>query len=191
MAVHIQKPAFNLRDKLNSLDYKKLPYDKMPHGTLVQTQLVSRVADTSSTSTSWHDIDEMRFTYKFEDSTLLISANYSMGGQSGTAYRLGLDVDDDIDGTASGRRQLTRSGLHRINSSSDAFQTRVHFMFWYKPRAWRMTQYWFKGENSNTSRVWYHTYGDQTRSYFMIQEFRGIINGISDGGENWDIGDLT
>ena len=191
MAVHIQKPAFNLRDKLNSLDYKKLPYDKMPHGTLVQTQLVSRVADTSSTSTSWHDIDEMRFTSKFEDSTLLISANYSMGGQSGTAYRLGLDVDDDIDGTASGRRQLTRSGLHRINSSSDAFQTRVHFMFWYKPRAWRMTQYWFKGQNSNTNRIWYHTYGDQTRSYFMIQEFRGIINGISDGGENWDIGDLT
>jgi len=191
MAVNIQKPAFNLRDKLNSLDYKKIPYDKMPHGTLVQTQLVTREADTSSTSTAWMDINDMKFTCKFEDSTLLITANYSMGGNNGSAYRLGLDVDDDIDGTASGRRQLTRTGLHRINSGSDALQSRATFMFWYKPRAWRMTRYWLKGENANSTRVWYHTYAGQTRSYFMIQEFRGIINGIGDGGENWDLGDLS
>ena len=191
MTVHIQKPAFNLRDKLNSLDYNKIPYNKMPHGTLIQTQLVSRIADTSSTSTAWMDIDEMRFTCKFEDSTLLITANLSMGGENGSAYRLGLDIDDDIDGTDTGRRQLTRTGLHRINSASDAFQTRATFMFWYKPRAWKVAQYWLKGENSNSNRVWYHTYAGQTRSYFMIQEFRGIINGIGDGGEDWDLGGLS
>ena len=125
MAVNIQKPEFNLRDKLNSLDYNKIPYNKMPHGTLIQTQLVTRIADASSTSTSWGDIDEMRFTCKFEDSTLLISANY------------------------------------------------------------------YKGQTGNGNRVWWHSYGGQTRSYFMIQEFRGIINGIGDGGENWDLGDLS
>ena len=191
MVVNIQKPAFNLRDKLNSLDYKKLPYDKMPHGTLIQTQLVTRIADTSSTSTSWMDIDEMRFTCKFEDSTLLISANYSMGGVASSGYRLGIDVDDDINGTDTGRREIFRTGLHNTTDYLDGYPTRSHMAFWYKPRSWRMTQYWYKGTTGNGNRVWWHTYAGQTRSYFMIQEFRGIINGIGDGGENWDLGDLS
>ena len=191
MTVHIQKPAFNLRDKLNSLDYNKIPYNKMPHGTLIQTQLVTRIADASSTSTSWGDIDEMRFTCKFEDSTLLISANYSMGGVASSGYRLGIDVDDDIDGTASGKRQIFRTGLHNTTDYLDGYPTRSHLQFWYKPRAWRATQYYYKGQTGNGNRVWWHTYASQTRSYFMIQEFRGIINGIGDGGENWDLGGLS
>ena len=41
MAVRIEKPQFNLRDKISSLDYIKLPKNKMPEGTVLQTQYVS------------------------------------------------------------------------------------------------------------------------------------------------------
>ena len=44
MAVRIEKPQFNLRDKISSLDYIKLPKHKMPEGTVLQTQYVSTSA---------------------------------------------------------------------------------------------------------------------------------------------------
>ena len=44
MAVRIEKPQFNLRDKISSLDYIKLPKNKMPEGTVLQTQYVSTSA---------------------------------------------------------------------------------------------------------------------------------------------------
>lgn len=37
MPIHITKPAFNLRAKLNDLDYGRVPYQKMPGGSVVQT----------------------------------------------------------------------------------------------------------------------------------------------------------
>ena len=36
MVVRVEKPAFNLRDKLNELDYGTLPVEKMPSGSVVQ-----------------------------------------------------------------------------------------------------------------------------------------------------------
>ena len=36
MTVRITKPEFNLRDKLSELDYSRVPYDKMPSGSIIQ-----------------------------------------------------------------------------------------------------------------------------------------------------------
>ena len=48
MAVRIEKPQFNLRDKISSLDYIKLPKNKMPEGTVLQTQYVSTSAQVTA-----------------------------------------------------------------------------------------------------------------------------------------------
>ena len=37
MTVRVTKPAFNLREKLSELDYSRVPYDKMPAGSIIQT----------------------------------------------------------------------------------------------------------------------------------------------------------
>ena len=50
MAVRIEKPQFNLRDKISSLDYIKLPKHKMPEGTVLQTQYVSTSAQVTATN---------------------------------------------------------------------------------------------------------------------------------------------
>ena len=36
MTINVSKPEFNLRDKLNQLDYGNVPYEKMPAGSIIQ-----------------------------------------------------------------------------------------------------------------------------------------------------------
>lgn len=36
MTVRVNKPSFNLREKLSELDYSHVPYDKMPMGSVIQ-----------------------------------------------------------------------------------------------------------------------------------------------------------
>ena len=38
MTVRVSKPKFNLREKLNELDYDQVPYEKMPVGSVIQVQ---------------------------------------------------------------------------------------------------------------------------------------------------------
>ena len=37
MVVRVERPEFNLRSKLNEVDFSKLPYEKFPIGSVVQT----------------------------------------------------------------------------------------------------------------------------------------------------------
>ena len=36
MTVYANKPAFNVREKLKEIDYGKVPYHKMPAGSVIQ-----------------------------------------------------------------------------------------------------------------------------------------------------------
>ena len=38
MTTRITKPAFNFREKLTELDYAKIPYEKMPSGSVIQVK---------------------------------------------------------------------------------------------------------------------------------------------------------
>ena len=38
MATRVTKPAFNFREKLTELDYDKIPYEKMPSGSVIQVK---------------------------------------------------------------------------------------------------------------------------------------------------------
>ena len=50
MTVRITKPEFNLRDKLNYLDFDRVPYQKMPAGSIIQ--IVTGETDTQFNSSS-------------------------------------------------------------------------------------------------------------------------------------------
>ena len=52
MTVRISKPEFNLRSKLNELDYGHVPYEKMPPGSIIQYVLApaSQVSARYTTS---------------------------------------------------------------------------------------------------------------------------------------------
>jgi len=78
MTVRANKPAFNVREKLKSLDYSHLPYEKIAPGAIVQTVFhfapSSGGAENETTSTSYQDanITKFNFTPRFLNSKILL-----------------------------------------------------------------------------------------------------------------------
>lgn len=67
MAVRIEKPQFNLRDKLSELDYSILPYDKIPPGGIVQCKTIYAPNTTfTTTATDWTTIDHASANYNIK-----------------------------------------------------------------------------------------------------------------------------
>ena len=56
MTVRANKPAFNVREKLKSLDYSHVPYEKMPAGSVIQFKhYTSANASIFTTNTTYTD----------------------------------------------------------------------------------------------------------------------------------------
>ena len=52
MAVRITKPEFNLREKLTELDYSRLPIQKMPATSIIQTQYYQTTTEATTNNDS-------------------------------------------------------------------------------------------------------------------------------------------
>ena len=86
MVVRVEQPAFNLRSKLNELDYAHIPYEKMPPGSIIQsasttitTSLILNAASDSSLLGAYSDTP-MTFTIspKFASSKLLVNFEFGL-----------------------------------------------------------------------------------------------------------------
>ena len=79
MTVRANKPAFNVREKLKSLDYSHVPYEKMPAGSIIQVVRINSSTDTSisgsGASSSWNAIASTSGVIypKYQNSQLLYS----------------------------------------------------------------------------------------------------------------------
>ena len=52
MTVRITKPEFNLREKLTELDYSRLPIQKMPATSIIQTQYYQTTTEATTNNSS-------------------------------------------------------------------------------------------------------------------------------------------
>ena len=91
MTVRITKPEFNLREKLTELDYSRVPYEKMPLGSVIQTQNYSTsTTATNNSNSSYVSIGlYVTITPLIVGSTLEVSAcipNYSNNTDGSTAW---------------------------------------------------------------------------------------------------------
>ena len=86
MTVRISKPEFNLREKLSELDYSRVPYQKMPAGSIIQsasttitTSLILNAASDSSLLGAYSDTP-MTFTInpRFPNSKLLVNFEFGI-----------------------------------------------------------------------------------------------------------------
>jgi len=89
MTVRITKPEFNLREKLTELDYSRVPYEKMPASSIIQTKYYQTDTQaTSNNASSYVSIGlYVNITPLIVGSTLEVSAcipNYSNDPGSGT-----------------------------------------------------------------------------------------------------------
>ena len=76
MTVRVSKPAFNLRSKLNELDYKILPFEKAPRGSIIQTVVNQKMSTTQKERAgAWAEFDSdlrIDFTPYLPTSQLLL-----------------------------------------------------------------------------------------------------------------------
>ena len=99
MVVKITKPEFNLREKLTELDYDRVPYEKMPAGSIIQ--VVDHKANNSPTTNSgtYSDIAGTSFDIypKFSTSKIFVSWDFGTeqnGALSGIAFRVYRKIND-------------------------------------------------------------------------------------------------
>ena len=104
MTIRVSKPVFNLREKLTELDYSTLPYDKIPPGGIVQSQVKYSNNTTFTTSAdAWTTLQvggqvdfTIKITPKFMGSKLVFETDMTTkldddGGY--VRYRL-VDLND-------------------------------------------------------------------------------------------------
>ena len=95
MVVRVEKPEFNLRSKLNEVDFSKLPYEKFPIGSVVQTVVnypenevvVKAQQPGGSNGFSETPDGQYRTTIHpmFENSLLLLDLTFLFGGNNNSS----------------------------------------------------------------------------------------------------------
>ena len=99
MTVRASKPEFNLREKLTELDYSRVPYEKMPAGTIIQVVDHKANDHPTTNSTSYSDIAGTFFDIypKFSTSKIFVSWDFGTehnGVINGLAFRVRRKIDD-------------------------------------------------------------------------------------------------
>jgi len=78
MTTRITKPAFNFREKLTELDYAKIPYEKMPSGSVIQVKQNYHTGNQSYGATnSAVELFGINIFPKLSTSSFLITAHVS------------------------------------------------------------------------------------------------------------------
>ena len=89
--VNVTKEEFNFREKLTRLDTEKIPYEKMPVGSVIQVQQHHLYGSGQVTTTSGSFQDSglfIDFHPKFANSRLLVTCEFN--AQSGNASNSGI-----------------------------------------------------------------------------------------------------
>ena len=130
MTVRITKPEINVREKLAELDYAKVPYHKMPAGSVIQYASISTGTSVSTTSTSYVDTGiDILFSPKLANSKVLVTVQ-SRRFNLVTADVLSIKClrDDDVN---IGIQNSVQDGHFQNNNSSGVNQIAypLHYMW--------------------------------------------------------------
>ena len=94
MTVIVQKPEFNLRDKLSELDFHTVPYHKMPMGSIVQVQQALNATQSSHTNVDVTIVGPITFTRRSPANAVLLTTNinyYHTNANGRFRFRIGTD----------------------------------------------------------------------------------------------------
>jgi len=93
MTVRINKPAFNIREKLKELDFFHLPYQKMPPGSIVQTAYSRSTMTTRGDFTSSAGVSEihssLRTSISLRQPGSVVLVSYTVGWRQDGASAYG------------------------------------------------------------------------------------------------------
>ena len=75
MSVRVEKQEFGLREKLNELEFDKLPYHKMPVGTILQVRQSHNTTNTTISSGSYTNLRQLTIHPISRNSLMYIRTN--------------------------------------------------------------------------------------------------------------------
>ena len=161
MVVRITKPEFNLREKLSELDYSRVPYEKMPAGSIIQfkqkviTDRYSESVPPSNDSGGPYGniVSSETISPRFNTSKILIMLNLNVGASndgnlSVTLHRNGTLISDAIGPSVGSRTAVTATDF----TSSTSRQTQIISNFLDSPASTDEQSYGFRfstAENGN------------------------------------------
>ena len=103
MVVRVTKPEFNLREKISELDYSRVPYEKMPAGSIIQTNYTrfdySGTNNEFETTSSSYQASNflVNISPKFSSSIIKIQAAVNIKQNTGSNY-IGVALYKSVDG---------------------------------------------------------------------------------------------
>ena len=159
MVVRITKPEFNLREKLSELDYSRVPYEKMPAGSIIQfkqkviTDRYSESVPPSNSGPYGNIVSSETISPRFNTSKILIMLNLNVGASndgnlSVTLHRNGDVISGAIGESSSPKTSVTATEF--TSSTSRQFQMNVTYID--SPESTSVQTYAFKfstAENGN------------------------------------------
>ena len=92
MAIRVEKPAFNVREKLTELDSVSIPYERMPKGSVIQVAHKYFTSYTSvgqtTTPTKFFDLNiyPKRKRSKFLVNAIVYYSHGAMGSSNSDQY---------------------------------------------------------------------------------------------------------
>ena len=161
LKITVDKPEFNLREKLTRLDTARVPYEKMPSGSVIQTQFsYYRVGGTNNefetTSNSFQQSPFLvKISPKFADSTIKFEAAINIKQNDGNSYvQVGLWKDiggggyNYYSGGTTGHGFIT----YRYNVGATAWD-HVNFTAFDRPQTIKEVTYRLYLKSNNNSQV--------------------------------------
>ena len=129
-------PNINIREKLNELDYRYVPYDKMPPGSIIQNASVSMGTSYSTSSTSYVDSGvDIFFSPKFTNSKIQVTIQARMFNLvTAATINIICKRNDDV---SIGTQQQSVQDAHFHNNTSTASNQiayPLHYMWEDTPR---------------------------------------------------------
>jgi len=142
MSIKATKPEFNIREKLKELDYERVPYEKMPAGSVISTATKMFAETVTSGNTANNIVSNMVFNPKLGDSRLLMDFNFRnvtggtdnytsvqvwWGTSNDYSNNIRLDSNSNIGTNDSGKNGILYlskrgTGAHDINTQSYMFR---------------------------------------------------------------------
>ena len=127
MTVRITKPEFNLREKISELDYSRVPYEKMPAGSIIQVKSLEydTIFSSSHSGTQYVDVTDFNldFSPRFSTSKILITAAVAGGLNSNYGYNFRFQVVRTPSGGSSTAIGIAASGAYAMTGGYNLYNT--------------------------------------------------------------------
>ncbi len=177
MVVQVQRPAFNLREKLNEISGRVSP-NRMPPGSIIQVRynMIHNAGGSSynSSSTTYNDTGhDVLISPRFSTSKVLVSVGTQIYSTNSSHHAyVGIARDDNIGSGSNSSNNLLFHTSCLWESSGPGQASNVSFQFLDSPQTTSEVKYSIYIKSDNSANTVYINGSSYSDCYIMAQEVK-------------------